>query len=293
MEQSGEFENVKYFPNSAIYGMKGEKRYLTERFDHKKKKTEFYINSFEPNRLLNRLLNYCRGGKTRAELISYLCDFVDDPADAKSYLCDLINEGLLITELYPNMTGDKYFDRLVAIASEHHGDSGLAHEVQQLENLLTRMLPEDDLALDGINGSELYTRARKNFKSVFYVGYQKNSSSALDKKHQDSIRDGLACLAKIAPETTQKSLDKFMTRFRARFEDQEVPLLLALDREAGIGYEGLEANLVTSELLDGIQLDLQLSTLSFSWTPVHELFLSKLVAVNDRGAIVISEADLE
>ncbi len=293
MEQSGEFEKVKYFPNGTIYAMKGEKRYLTERFDNKKKKTEFFINSFEPNRLLNRLLNHCRDGRTRADLVSYLSEFVDDPTDAISYLNDLINEGLLITELYPNMTGDKYFDRLVAMANEHSGNSEVGNEVKQVDNLITKMQSDADLASNRIAEGGFYASAKKNLKSMFYVGYQKDISSALDKKHQESIRDGLNCLAKIAGEISQRSLDKFAGRFRARFEDQEVPLLLALDREAGIGYEGLEANLVTSELLDGIQLDLQSNTLNFSWTAVHELFLSKLVAINDNETIVISDVDLE
>jgi len=293
MERSGEFVKVRYFPNSSIYGMKGEKRYLTERFDDKRKKTEFFINSFETNRILNGLLNYCRKGKTRTELVLWLCEFVDDQDDAKAYINDLIEEGLLITELYPNMTGGKYFDRLVAIASEHNEHSELASELLLFKDLVDQIRHESGGALGGIADSALYTQYKTKFKSVFYVAYEKTTSSHLNNNYLESIGHGLNCLAKISSETTPGSLTKFIDRFRSRFEDQEVPLLLALDREAGVGYEGLEANLITSELLDGIQLDLQSNTLNFNWTPVHEFFLSKLVANNIGEPISVSDDELE
>ena len=293
MERSAEFDSVKYFPNSTIYGMKGEKRYLTERFDQKRKKTEFFINSFEPNRILNKLLNYCRGGKTRAERVSCHSEFDDDPDEAKAYTNDLIEEGLLLTELYPNMTGQKYFDRVATIANEHKDNSELAGEVLLFKDNLRQIWSESGLGLNSMADSVLYTQSKKKFKSMFYVGYEKTTASLLDKKYQESIRDGLSCLAKIAPETAQRPLMKFVNRFRSRFEEQEVPLLLALDREAGIGYEGLEANLITSELLDGIQLDLQSNTLNFNWTSVHEFFLSKLVSISPNAPIFIGDDELE
>ncbi|HZY37067.1 MAG TPA: lantibiotic dehydratase [Mucilaginibacter sp.] len=293
MEKSGEFRNVKYFPNRTIYGMKREKRYLTERFDHKKKKTEFFINSFETNRVLNGLLSFCRQGRTKAEMILWLNEFVDDADDAKLYLDDLVREGLLVTELYPNMTGEKYFDRLVAIAAGYTGTSELAREVLDYRNLVSEILPNDGLRINDLADNILYAQLKNKFKSLFYVSYEKKISSPLPALHQETIRDGLRCLTKIAPETSTRSLNSFIGRFRSRFEDQEVPLLYALDREAGVGYDGLEANLITSELLDGIQLDLQLNTLNFSWTPVHEFFLSKLVAINANEPIFISDEELE
>ncbi len=117
---------------------------------------------------------------------------------------------------------------------------------------------------------------------MFYVGYERATQSVIDKKHQEYIKEGLNCLDKLTPDTTPKSLVTFKDKFKTRFEDQEIPILQALDRETGIGYDGLETNLVTSQLLDGIQLDLQSNSLSFNWTPVHELFLSKFYQEQKR-----------
>ena len=128
---------------------------------------------------------------------------------------------------------------------------------------------------------------------MFYVGYERLSATAVDLKYQGYIKDGLKCLDKLAQSTTPASLATFKTKFKARFENQEIPLLQALDREAGVGYHGLEKNLVTSHLLDGIHLDLQSNSLNFNWTPVHEFFLSKLSDIRTQSCITISDKDLD
>jgi len=44
----------------------------------------------------------------------------------------------------------------------------------------------------------------------------------------------------ILPNSDREALNQFITRFKKKFEDQEVPLLLALDPEMGVGYDQLE-----------------------------------------------------
>ncbi|WP_316828238.1 thiopeptide-type bacteriocin biosynthesis protein [Pedobacter miscanthi] len=44
----------------------------------------------------------------------------------------------------------------------------------------------------------------------------------------------------ILPNGNREALSQFITRFKKKFEDQEVPLLLALDPEMGVGYDQLE-----------------------------------------------------
>ncbi|WP_025144085.1 lantibiotic dehydratase [Pedobacter jeongneungensis] len=44
----------------------------------------------------------------------------------------------------------------------------------------------------------------------------------------------------IMPNSEREALSQFITKFKKKFEDQEVPLLLALDPEMGVGYDQLE-----------------------------------------------------
>lgn len=292
MLKSTSFSNVKYYTNNAIYSIKGEKRYLTNAFDADSKKNDFLISSYKANRLLNKLMNFCKEGRTKTEIVTWLANLTADEGDTKEYITDLIEAGLLVSELYPNMIGEKYFNRLAGIAAANTNDK-FAADILAYEYLINNIKQGCDIDIEQLTSSNLYSNYDKKLKSMFYVGYERVTQSLIDKKYQEYIKDGLNCLNKLTFGGTTKSLVTFKSKFKARFEDQEIPVLLALDREAGIGYEGLEANLATSELLDGIQLDLQSNSLNFSWTPVHEFFLTKLSQNKNDDCISISDRDLE
>jgi len=292
MEKTGEFNNVKYYSNDSIYTIQNEKRYLTTNYDANRKKTDFFINSFQTDRLLNKVLIFCNKGRTVPEVIAWLNNFIDQTEDVKSYVIDLIREGLLISELYPNMTGEKYFSRVFAIANAKRYNSELAREISIYNSQINKICFNQDLDIKSLSENHLYQLSKTKFKSMFYVGYERKTKSSIDNKYQGYIKEGLNCLKVISSDATPKALTEFKSKFKARFEDQEVSLLQALDRESGIGYEGLETNLVTSELLDGIQLDLQLSTLNFTWTQIHEFFLSKFLRAKNDEPISITDKEL-
>jgi len=293
MERSDEFDNVKYYSNNAIYSLKGEKRYLTSHYDHERKKTEFLIVSYQGDRLLNKLIAFCKNGKTKSELMAWLGTFIEDGEEITRYIDDLAEAGLLAPELYPNMIGEKYFDRLARIAQEGNTDPELARDILHYQRVVDNIKKDTDVDINTLVESKLYVQSKNKVKSMFYVGYQKKSQSSLDKKYQEHLKEGLNCLEKLASDCAPKALATFKSKFRARFEDQEIPILQAMDREAGLGYDGLETNLTTSELLEGIQLDLQTNSLNFNWTPVHELFLSKLSKTKNDEHILILDKDLE
>ncbi len=293
MEKSGTFGNIKYYSNGSIYTMKGEKRYLTNRIDDDTKKTDFLIISYQTDRLLNKLISFSKNGKTKAEMVSWLESLTGETEEVKNYIDDTIEAGLLIPETYPNMTGEKYFNRLLKIASETNNTDEFTTDILRYGDLINSINKEGYINIKELTGSALYSFSKQKLKSLFYVAYEKVSRSMLDKKYQEYLKDGLECLDKFALDGSPRSLSTFKTKFLERFEGQEIPILQALDRETGIGYEGLESSLATSELLDGIQLDLQSSSLSFNWTPLHEFFLLKLSEIKNDECILISEKDLK
>lgn len=295
MEESNAFEQVKYYTNSAIYSIRNEKRYLASRFDEARKKNDFFINSFHSDRILGKLFSFCRNGRTKFAIKEWLATFVNKDEDLSGYIGELIAEGLLVSELSPNMSGRKYFDRLVDIAQSAQPGNDFAKQISAHKQAVDRlqndkgMVPDVALAFE----SQLYQQYQSRFKSMFYVGFERPVRSSLDTRYQSLISDGLNCLAIISEESSPQALMKFKNKFRTRFEDQEIPLLQAIDREAGIGYEGSESNFVTSELLDGVQLDMKPDSLNFNWTPIHEFFLSRFLRVKDDESITIADGDLE
>jgi len=293
MEQSGHFPNVKYYSNNSIYTTKREKRYLTNGFNYNAKKTDFLIVSYQADGLLNKLIGFCKTGKSKREIISWLEKFIDQTGEIEEYINDLIEAGLLIPELYPNMAGEKYFNRLAKIAIGINEDYELANQIINYNEVINNIKNEEDIDLKELTKSDLYHAAKKDIKSMFYVASERKTNSVIEKKYQQQIKDGLICLNKFAFNNTPQTLGTFKSKFKAKFEDQEIPVLQALDRETGVGYDGSESNLVTSELLDGVQLNLRSNTLNFNWTQVHEFFLSKLSKNIDNHCISITDKELE
>jgi lantibiotic biosynthesis protein len=293
MEKSAHFTNIKYYSNNSIYSTKREKRYLTNGFNNNAKKTDFLIVSYQADNLLNKLIGFCKTGKTKGEMIDWLERFIDQTDEIEEYINDLIEAGLLIPELYPNMAGEKYFNRLARISGEIKEDYELANQIVNYNNLVNNIKNEEDINIQELTGSDLYQSMKKDIKSMFYVASERKAQSSIGEKYQQQIKEGLRCLNKFAFNNIPQTLGTFKSKFKAKFEDQEIPVLQALDRETGVGYDGSESNLVSSELLDGIQLNLRSNTLNFNWTQVHEFFLSKLSKNVENRCISITDKELE
>jgi len=65
-------------------------------------------------------------------------------------------------------------------------------------------------------------------------------SGGINERLFQAIPGLINTLHSIMPAKDRDALSQFQTRFRKKFEDQEVPLLLALDPEMGVGYDELE-----------------------------------------------------
>lgn len=293
IETSGILTDLKYYSNNSIYGIKNEKRYLTADYDVQNHKKNFLISSYTSDRLLRKVITFCKNGKTKTELTNWLNTLIGFDDGIKDYINDLINAGLLVSELNPNMSGKKYFERITDIISAHSVKDNLLNNVLRYKCLIDKIEHENDVNIKTLSETSEFANHSRILKSKFYVGYEKKTNSSLDIKYQSYIKEGLNCLDKLTLDTYSQSLTNFKNRFKTRFENQEIPLLVALDREAGVGYEGLESNLISSGLLKGIHLDIQSNNFNFSWTSVHEFFLSRISKAQNDEAIIITDKDLE
>ena len=285
--------SLKYYSNNSIYSIKNERRYLTHNYDIKEEKVLFLISSYKSDHLLNKIIAFCKNGKTKSQLATWLNELIGFDDEIISYINDLIIAGLLVSELNPNMSGKKYFERIANIISESSASGRLLDSILKYKHVIDNIKHENDVSIKSLSESSELINCSRVLKSKFYVGYEKRTNSLLNIKYQQYIKEGLSCLDILTLETKPKSLTNFKDKFIARFENQEIPLLIALDREAGLGYEGLESSLISSGLLNGINLDIRSNSLHFNWTPIHEFFLSKLLKAKDDQVITISDKDLE
>ncbi|WP_172954181.1 lantibiotic dehydratase [Pedobacter ginsengisoli] len=146
-------------------------------------------------------------------------------------------------------------------------------------------------ALPRITGCFLQTRSDQVItnQEFYSIAFHKQQGS-LPCGHQDDILEGLKVLDRLAV-SQEGTLSQFAEKFMKRFENTEVPLLLALDPQYGISYLGTEKSGIEDDDLmrfsDGNQ-----RIYEKNWTEVSALLLQKMSDPDNRGPVSISEDDI-
>lgn len=122
------------------------------------------------------------------------------------------------------------------------------------------------------------------------------TEGALPSGYQDALIWGLTALQKlVVSRDSTEALRQFQQAFRARFEEQLVPLLVAIDPELGVGYAGLETATTESALVAGLALNTPAAaSREVHWTQVHTLLLKYMMdnpTLKTKG-IQLEEKDL-
>jgi len=74
----------------------------------------------------------------------------------------------------------------------------------------------------------------------YLIAQRTVQSGNVDESLLQAVPGLIKTLQGILPANDREALKQFVNRFKKKFEDQEVPLLLALDPEMGVGYDELE-----------------------------------------------------
>lgn len=202
--------------------------------------------------------------------------------EALNYVDELINNGVLISSLYPIVTGD----------------SVLADLIQQLERLgvaesaILERINEDLSTLqrralgairDGLQAVEQSMAALPNISSEvrFQVDMTKGVSVAdLSDGLARTLTKGVEVLCLLDDFGESEDLSTFRDAFVKRYERAWVPLIEVLDEEAGIGF-GVSGT-DSAALAVGLSLGRRQAVPS-QLKPFQEMLLARLLeAVRDR-----------
>jgi thiopeptide-type bacteriocin biosynthesis protein len=100
---------------------------------------------------------------------------------------------------------------------------------------------------------------------------------------------GAELLHRMRPQTPNGELTRFSGAFVQRYQDREVPLLEALDEEAGIGFvRSASPNVEVSPLLDGILFPPEEKSLDVHWGEREQFLYQRLCA-----ALIAGEREIE
>ncbi len=266
--------------NTSLYPVQGRLRYLEVRRDGKG--WTHHQVAMEATSYLEATLVRAGDGASPEALATALLE--EDPEapreDAQQFLDELIDGQVLVSELRPAVTGPEPIGGLAARLRQR-GAVAAADRVDQARQELEAL----DAAGLG-NDPARYRRMARMLEALpgevdlarlFQVDMVKPVVDAsLGPAVVAEIIRGVELLHRLARRPREDRLARFREAFVGRYEGREVPLVEALDAEAGVGFDTLTAGATdASSVLDGLTFP-KTSDEQIPWGRRETLLLSKL-----------------
>lgn len=253
---------LKYHPNRSIYLMGGEWRYIET--IHQVTSRKYVISAVEDSEYLRLIFDRSKGGASIDELVEELRSNDIEKDEAAEFVDDLIKSQILVSELEPSLTGGDVLVQLVDTLSALHAEKEsayLATVVQTLKEAQAHLEKLDKVPGAGASEYEkVFVQLSKlgtliDKKYLFQVDLKRSFPHAtVDNKLAGTIRRAAALLDSIMPGSAQGTLEQFKQAFQDRYETQEVPLLIALDNESGVGFPPNIQRSDLAPLVENIQI---------------------------------------
>lgn len=224
---------LRYYPNDTLYRV-GE-RYRYVEYALKDKHRTYKLTAVKESRYVTAVLRAAAGGATPATLTAALVAEGITAGQAEAYLRQVIAAQLLVSELYPTVTGEEYFPLLIEKLRTLAGGAPYADRLARVQALLQD--PNSSVAeyerVKGLVNGLIPTQSKDLVQTdLFY----ETTAHTLNRRVTGEIMASVTRLARLGTRYENKALEEFKKKFTARYEAQEVPLLMALDAENGIGY---------------------------------------------------------
>lgn len=285
----------RYRPNSGLYQTAGRWRYAEARIEAGRG-LDYHLVALEPTPYLDATLALAAGGATLADLAGALAQDAEvELGEAGQYLEQLVDHQVLVSDLPPALTGEEQLpslrDRL-----QTHGAAPILGEVQAaLLALDVEGFGHPPERYRALARSLEALPAKLELKHLFQVDlYKPAPDLTLAPAVRKALEQGVALLRRLSPPRPPSDLDRFKEAFQTRYESRWVPLLEALDAEAGVGFgPALAPGQRGAPLLEGLAFPLTAPPPARTFTPRDSFLMKKLQALGEAQAWVLDDEDLK
>jgi hypothetical protein len=275
---------LKYYPNNSLYIVGDEYRYIE--YHYLKDSRVHQVSSVKRTFYLSKILRISKTGVTIEDLYPYIINEYIQEEDAINYIDDLIQSQILVSELDPAVTGDDLLNRILSILNSIGINSPYRDILKSIQHVMKQIDMDEG---DSLNKYEEIENLVKNIEAPYNRKYLLQvdinnvfTNSTIGASIRKEIESTVTFLNKIIPVSKDDNLSKFQEEFTKRFEEKEIPLLIALDPEIGIGYPKENGNKDVSPLLDEFYLPKNIKPVqNVTYSIIQSVLLKKLSEQND------------
>ncbi|WP_428331593.1 lantibiotic dehydratase [Mucilaginibacter sp.] len=252
--------------NPTLYQLGRSYRYVQAKPDENGK-YRFALEALPAEKYYRQLITLFRKRPlTSSALTDWICrNFACSAAEAQEHLEFMIAAGLLFTPAAGNLIVPDKITAPSPAADLAFNDAGFYSgplaAAPSLPLLAARLEHADFL--------REMPADRQHFYAALERGHLDGGPAV---SHQQELKEVVSALAQLSVPRQPSALKQFIADFQERFNLQKVPLLLALDPDAGISYAGLAADKQASELLKELRFpEKQQAGTQLDWTAAHRL----------------------
>jgi lantibiotic biosynthesis protein len=286
--------SLKYYPNSSIYQIGEEIRYVEYKYVAGKRNHQ--ISAITWSEYIQMVIDLSKSGAKISEIIPHLLDDDISEEAATDFVVQLIDSQLLVNELEPAITGEEFTKQIRTILSPK-GD--LAKLLDQIENLLSN--------IDSRNTNDVFVYQEViELIKTFGIPHEEGklfqtdlvrllNKNTLNSDYQGVLTEIFNLSKKITEPVDNTKLSEFKKRYFERYESQELPILKALDTETGLGY-GDAGKSNNTPIADGLILpESKEGNIKFSQNSFQQFLFNEFLKANksDDFEVILTEKDLQ
>ncbi|UFH55061.1 lantibiotic dehydratase [Spirosoma sp. KNUC1025] len=222
---------LSYSVNATLWPIADTVRFIG--YSEQEGQRSYYQNEIHQDAYLSLILKKAQHGQSFQELVELLTNADITPDAATGYIHSLIDNQVLVSELGVNLTGSDPLERLLSQLRALQDVDFLSAPMARIQAWLQA---ETIPAYGQIDARLRELIATKESNVVQCDTLFPNDQLVLSEAIRSGLVSQLTALTKLNRPAGNALLDTFKRRFFARYENQAVPLLLALDPDVGIGY---------------------------------------------------------
>jgi thiopeptide-type bacteriocin biosynthesis protein len=296
--------HLPFYPNSSLYEINGQYRYVTYQYNAANLR-EHHLSSAEKTPYLDALFAKARAGACIGELEAALVGEEVTAPEAAAFVAQVLDAQLLVSDLEPSLTGEDFLLQIIATLAKVQAQFPSA----ALESILTLLegvkgdlkglesqeQPHGTASFLAIEEKLAVLPTPINRKALFQIDtYLPDTTGSLNRGLVNKLIAKIPALLKLTPYG-EGTLGDFKNKFTEKYEDEEVPLVIALDPELGIGFPAGGEKADLSPLVEGLAAEGE-GARTRSWTvpKEHEFLVQKIAEaqLSRQFQVTLSEEDL-
>jgi lantibiotic biosynthesis protein len=286
--------SLKFSPNSSVYRVGEEIRYIEYSYVDGQRKHQ--ISAISWSEYIQSVLDLCKFGKTINEIVPNLIEDDISEEDASNFVEQLIDSQLLVSELEPAITGEEFTKQIKNTLSNHANIVDLLNKIEsqlaEIDKSTNNDISVYQEVIELIKAFGIPYEEGKLFQTDLVKKFNKNQ---LNSEYQNVFNEIHGLFSKITLNPVNQKLKDFSANYFERYESKELPILIALDTEVGIGYGELGKSKNTP-IVEGLILpDSSTETINFSQNSFQQFLFNLWLKAykNDDYQVELKEEDLK